>query len=363
MTTEGHALATMKAAVLTADRQIKVTDLPVPTPNSDEYLVRIAATGICSSDVTRTFGGGAYFYPLIPGHEMAGEIVACGAAVDDRLAIGDRVTVFPLLPCFNCPSCREQHYARCQSYGYYGSRRHGGFAEYLAVKAWNLLPIPPGVAMEDAALCEPAAVTVHALDRLVLEGAGADGKVLVLGAGFLGLMAVQLIRRFHPTTRVVLADRNAYKLTIGAQFGAEAVHLPDAGSWAAFVGSHVGSFSRVLEAVGVPESFRDALALADAGGRVVWMGNISGDLQLPKALVSSVLRKEIEIVGTWNSSYRGEQPSDWTKALEAMAQGWRPSALVNCSLTLAELPDTLAALADHKSRRREFSILKALVWP
>lgn len=352
--------ASMKAAVLVENRRVELKSVAIPEIQQDECLVHIAAAGVCSSDVARTQGGGAYFYPLIPGHEMAGTVVTCGSEVADRFAAGDRVTIFPLLPCFRCDCCAQHEFARCRSYGYYGSRRDGGFAEYLAVKAWNLLRVPDVVAMVDAALCEPAAVIIHALDRLTLDG---DHEMVILGAGFLGLMAAQLTRRLHPRVRVVLADRNAYKLEVAATLGVETVLLPDPVAWSAYVEGNQNRFSRVLEAAGVPDSFRNAVELASPGGRVVWMGNISDDLSLPKSLVSSILRKEIEIVGTWNSSYVGDQPSDWTKAIDLMAQGWRPSALVNRTGGLDELPGILEALANHKSRRQENRILKAQILP
>ncbi len=352
----------MKAALLMADARIEIAEMALAPLAADECTVRIGAAGVCSSDVARAFAGGAYFYPLVMGHELAGEVVACGDSVPVDLGPGQAVTVFPLLPCFTCEACALGRYAQCRSYDYYGSRRHGGFAEFLNVKAWNLLPLPDGVGIVDGALTEPVSVVVHALDRLGVLIAP-TGPLLVLGAGFLGLLAVKVLRQCRPDLAVTVVDRNPAKLALAAADGAATEVLGDEAEWQAFVESNRATFPAVLEAAGVPATFRHALDLCRHGGRVVWMGNVSGDVSLPQALVSQVLRKEIDILGTWNSSYRGRAESDWTRALALMAQGLAPSGLVDVVVGLEELAPLLADLDAHKRRRIHRPRLKAMVRP
>ena len=120
-------------------------------------------------------------------------------------------------------------------------------------------------------------------------------------------------------------------------------------------------FSFVLEAAGTPESFRNSIDLTKAGGKVVWMGNISDDLVISKTMVSSILRKEITIRGTWNSNYRGDQPSDWTKVLQMMEEGWKPSHLVSHFVGLDGLGDFMTKWKEHKTLKVCHQILKGML--
>jgi len=118
-----------------------------------------------------------------------------------------------VVPCGRCDACHNKHYARCRSYDYYGSRRHGGFAQYLNVKIWNLLPLPRNLDFDNAALVEPVAVVLHALDRagvLTTPNASTNGEIVIVGAGFLSLVAAQMLHLLHPAVVVTLIDRNAY---------------------------------------------------------------------------------------------------------------------------------------------------------
>ena len=355
----------MKAVILEANRRLRVGDLSISEPQPNECRIKIVSAGICSSDVPRAFESGAHIYPLVMGHEMAGEIVACGADALAEFTPGDRVVVFPLLPCSCCDACQNKHYARCRSYDYYGSRRHGGFAQYLNVKTWNLLPLPGNLDCDDAALVEPVAVAIHALDRARVFNAlgSANGEIVIIGAGFLGLVVAQILHLLRPAAAVTLVDRNAYKLEIGTAAGAKTQLLASDDDWQDYLADNRARFQLTIEATGAPDAFRRSVELACSGGTVVWMGNISAKLDLPQALVSSILRKELTILGTWNSSYDGRRPSDWTRALDLMAQGFQPSTLVTDIVDLDALPMVLERLHAHKQRTERHKILKAIVHP
>ena len=344
----------MKGVVLRANADVVVESLAEPILSADECLIEVSTAGVCSSDVARSFFNGAYFYPLIMGHELAGVVSAVGNQVSDVFP-GDRVTVFPLMPCFSCNSCLSAKYSQCHDYRYYGSRNHGGFAERLAVKAWNVLKVPLGVNLADAALTEPTAVVLHAINRLKgLDSFPAEGhcQLAVIGGGFLGLLAIEILHILHPNVQVTVIDGNSYKLELAESAGASTVKLRSNGESEPDITNLVSGYPWVLEASGTPEGFRLAINMAARSGRVCLMGNISGDLVIPQKEVSNILRRELTLVGTWNSSYQGGNPSDWTVSLDLMRLGLQPSRFVSHLINLEDLPSALGSLADREKRRK-----------
>ena len=120
---------TMKAWVLHGVDDFRFENQEIPCTQKGDALVRVRAAGICGSDIPRIFETGAHVHPIVPGHEFSGEVVEC----DDRSLIGKRVGVFPLIPCEECPQCKQKQYQLCRNYNYLGSRCDGGFAEYVKV--------------------------------------------------------------------------------------------------------------------------------------------------------------------------------------------------------------------------------------
>jgi L-iditol 2-dehydrogenase len=353
---------TVKSAVLEKNQRVVVRDLPVDDLLPDECEVEIVAAGLCSSDIARGYDNGAYFYPLVMGHELSGKIVRVGNHSKDEFNIGEKVCIFPLLPCFKCASCKNKHYALCSDYSYYGSRRNGGFSEKLNVKKWNLLKLPNNVSLKDGALVEPTAVTLHAIEKLNIKP-NEDSNVCIFGAGFLGLISVQIINRFYPDCKIFLVDRNQFKLDIGSKLGAKTIWVGDKDSWELCLSDHKDSFDNVIEFVGTPETYSAAIHVAASGSKVVWAGNISNDLSIKKEQVSSILRKEMTILGTWNSIYKGINDCDWKKSLDLISKGLKPSDLVSKEVGLGELDSILRKLYEHKKRKSKFEVIKVLVSP
>jgi L-iditol 2-dehydrogenase len=344
----------MKALALEANGRLVYRDVPRPTIAPDECLLAVRAAGVCSSDVPRAFAHGAYRYPLIMGHEFAGEIVTCGAEVKG-FRPGQAAAVFPLLPCFACPACQSRHWVHCRRYDYYGSRRDGAFAEYIAVKAWNLLPLPEGCDVRLAALCEPLAVCIHTLKAIP---APVTGRLAVVGAGFMGLCLAKLAQRSGQFDGIWLLDRNQFKLDMAAAFGFQTVLLANQAEGGYRLPALEGAFTVVIEACGAVETYRLALALCAHGGRVIWMGNIAGDLVLPSGEVSSILRREITIHGVWNSNYQPGEASDWTEALAVVGhETWLPD-LISHRPGLSEGKATLEALYAIRQKHYPHEYLK-----
>jgi len=351
----------MKAVILKDNKKLNIIDKPLEKLNSNLCRIKIQNVGLCSSDIQRSHGGGAYFYPLIMGHEISGKIVEIGKNIANY-SVGDRIAVFPLLPCFKCEPCNRETYAQCYDYSYFGSRTDGGYAEYLDVPEWNILKLPENVSFQDAALIEPLSVVVHALKRVRLLNINSEnipGKTIIIGAGFLGLLAVQILRSKFPDIDLTIIDRNAFKLDMAGKFVNKKIQLDNSDEWLDFLNKY--SFQYVIEATGSPEAFKNSISLAANRGSILWMGNITNKLTLQKDLVSALLRKELSIIGTWNSIYRPQKPDDWNDSIKFIQNGVRPSRLVTHWISLDKLPDTLKKLYDHKRRKKKFDAIKVMV--
>lgn len=293
----------MKAYVLHAIGDLRYEDVPLPALQPGWALVKVLAAGICSSDIPRIFETGTYHFPTIPGHEFCGRVEDVYDEAD-RGWVGKRVGVYPLIPCKKCSSCLKGTYETCSNYDYIGSRRDGGFAEFVAVPVWNLIELPDSVSEIQGALLEPAAVALHTVKR---GGIKPGDTVCVVGTGAIGILAGQWAK-LHGAERVVIKGRSEAKRELAEPCGLEYSTGPE------------GFFDCVIEAVGSEKALGESLSLAKPGGRVVLMGNPDGDRTLPQTLYWSILRKQLTLVGTWNSSY-GEQENDWRDAVNVAAEG------------------------------------------
>jgi len=307
----------MQALVLHAVGDLRYERVPRPVPGAGEALVKVAAVGVCGSDLPRIFEHGTYQFPLIPGHEIAGiveEVV--GGGTRHR---GERVTVKPLIPCRHCAYCQIGHFAQCVAYNYLGSRTNGGFAEYVCAPQSNLVPLPDEVELLDAALTEPAAVALHALQQ---GGVEPGDVVAILGTGTIGMILAQWARILG-ATKVLLSDveppklRKATHLGLGLTFNARE---GDPVAWAKRV-TRGHRPDLVIEAAGVSATFEQALRMVRPLGRVVIMGNPAGDVLLPQGTVSQILRKELNIRGTWNSRFTELPVDEWQVVLNMLANG------------------------------------------
>jgi L-iditol 2-dehydrogenase len=300
----------MKACVLHQIGDLRYGDAPSPEIAPGEVLLRIRAAGICGSDVPRVFTKGTYRFPTIPGHEFAGEVAGVNDG-DERL-LGARFAVFPLLPCFKCDACTDGEYQQCRDYDYYGSRRDGAFAEYLAVKKWNLVPIPDSVSFEEAAMAEPCAVALHALRRFGVSHGDTGDTVAVFGAGTIGLLIGQAARSWG-AGRVVLFDVDEKKIGFAKSLGFEYAVNSAATDPAAYIASLTDGAGAdlCLDAAGVPQTVGGAVRTAGRSGKIVLMGNPSGDIIIPQKTYWEILRRQLTLKGTWNSGYGGGDGGDF----------------------------------------------------
>lgn len=323
----------MKAWVLHDIGDLRYEEVETPVPKEKEVLLRVRAAGICGSDLPRIYATGAHKMPLILGHEFSGVVEAVGPNVSPDWR-GKRVGVCPLLPCMKCGPCREGKYALCRDYDYLGSRRDGGFAEYVTVPERNLIELPGNVSFAAAAMLEPAAVAAHAICRTNIRK---DDRILVIGPGTIGSLVVMCLKACG-IERVTVAGRNDANRKRANTLGADYLDVRELES-----GKH-GEWDAILECVGKAETVRCAIEAAAPHGKVTLVGNPAAEMSLPRDCYWKILRNELTLLGSWNSSFpfapepdRAES-DDWRTVLTFFATGRiAPESLITHRLPLAEL--------------------------
>jgi L-iditol 2-dehydrogenase len=211
-----------------------------------------------------------------------------------------------------------EEWAQCSGYSYFGSRCDGGFAEYLVVPTWNLVPFADSLSYEEAALCEPAAVSLHAVNI----GALKEGmNVAVIGTGTIGFLIGSFAKKKVGSGKVIICGRSENKLEYAKKLGFETVNTKTEAA-ADGIKRITGSDGAdvVFEAVGSNGAIENAVKSAAALGRVVLVGNPSGDLNLEKNVYWSILRKQLTVAGSWNSNYNS-RINDWADALKIFESG------------------------------------------
>jgi len=301
----------MKAAVLYAVGDIRYEQVKIPQVKEGEALVKVKVCGICASDIPRVMEKGTYHFPLIPGHEISG-IVAQKRKGNSKIKEGDRVTIFPLLPCYKCSYCQRGRYNLCDNYDYLGSRSDGGFAEYVKAPVNNLVRIPPTISYEEAALVEPSAVALHAINRVKVE---INDSIAILGVGFIGIVLAQWAR-IRGVRNIFLVDIKEEKLKVARQYSFEKIiNAAKENPVEKILKESRGGVDISIEAAGVPTTFKQYLQLTKKGGKVILLGNMRGEVKLSENLISGILRKELTLYGSWNSVFTHFPKNEWETTL------------------------------------------------
>ncbi len=297
------ATRTMRAAVYRSAGRVVVESVPVPEIAAGELLVRVAACGICGTDIKK-IQHGFVKPPQILGHEIAGTVVAAGEGA--RFRPGDRVVTFHHIPCGGCFYCERHLFSQCPTYKKVGvtagfDPNGGGFAEFVRIMPWiverGVVAIPAGVTFEEATFVEPVNTCLKAVQKArVAHGETA----VVIGQGPIGLILLLLARRAG--ARVVTSDPVPERRAKGLQFGAVASVDPAAGSLAEEVRKRTAGRGAdvVLLAVPSPALVTDALALARPGGRVLLFAHNDPQMRVefPAAAVGV---EEKEILGSYSA--------------------------------------------------------------
>ena len=342
----------MKALLLTSYKNLELADLPVPSPGPEEVLIRVAACGICGSDVHGYDGGsGRRIPPIVMGHEAAGIVESVGASVEN-FAHGDRVTFDSTVYCGACPNCLRGDINLCDNRQVLGVscgdyRRAGAFAEFVAVPARILHRLPENLPFAEAAMLEAVAVAIHGVNLSNLQP---NDSALVIGAGTIGVLTLQALRAAG-CKKVFVTDVDADRLKLANQLGATEILLSNEALQPQILRlTNNQGVAVALECVGRGETIAAAIDATRKGGTVVLVGNITPNVNLP---LQKVVSRQIRLQGSCASA--GEYP----RAIELMASGAiQVKPLISAIAPLQEGADWFNRLYN-----REPNLLKVVLTP
>ena len=342
----------MKALLLKGPGEAVLTELEKPSIGPQDVLIRSRAVGICGSDVELYRGirpEGYYRYPIVPGHEWAGEVVDVGERIRN-ISLGDKVVVEGFLFCGTCRNCRMGLTNLCEAgYEEIGFTRTGGLAEYVAVPARQVHILSGDASLEEAALLEPTAVVAHAFLRAQPR---AGDSVVVVGDGTIGLLAVQLARLFSPAILVLIGSRGE-RLELGRQLGATHTVNARENDPGSLLHSLIGSkgANLVFEGGNRPEGVEQALSLARRGGTVVLEGIAGSGARLSIESDIFVL-KHLAVLGIFGAS-----SAAWTYAVQVFrADLLNLAPLITHRFALDEYQSALDTLISRQAK-----MLKVLI--
>ncbi len=334
----------MKVLLLKQYMQFEMADMPVPEIGPDDVLVRVAACGICGSDVHGFDGStGRRIPPIVMGHEAAGTVARTGANVQ-AFREGDRVTFDSTVWCGECFYCRRGEVNLCDNRQVLGVspgeyRRHGAFAEFVAVPQRIVYKLPDELSFEHAAIIEAVSVAVHAV---AITPVRMNDTAVVVGSGMIGMLAIQALK-VAGCGRVIAVDPDVNRLKLARQAGADEIVNPESDALPS--GADIA-----IEAVGATAPVRTAIQAVRKGGAVTLVGNISPSVDLP---LQAVVTRQIRLQGSCASS--GEYPA----CIALLARGAiRVDPLLSAVAPLSEGPNWFARLY-----RREPNLMKVILKP
>ncbi|MBK1783987.1 NAD(P)-dependent alcohol dehydrogenase [Prauserella sp. ASG 168] len=335
----------MTVSVLNGVHDVTTEQRPVPVPGPGEVLVRVLAVGTCGSDVHYyehgRIGDFVVQRPLVLGHEPSGVVVANGPGATLHEP-GTRVSLEPGVPCSRCAQCRRGRYNLCPDMRFFGTPPiDGAFCEYVVLREEFVYPVPDALSDEAAGLLEPLSVGVWACRKARV---GPGSRVLVTGAGPIGLVAAQTARAFG-ATEVVVTDVNAKRLRLAAELGATAT--VDVGTTSLADSGFEPDV--LLECSGVPSATGEAVRRVGRAGRVVLIGMGGDEIPLPLAHVQGF---ELEVTGTFRYA------NTWPDAIAlAASREVDLDRLVTHRFGLGEVEQALTVSG------RDDSVIKAVVLP
>lgn len=320
----------MRAAIFDAPGKVRVGTVPDPTPQPDEVVIRVEACGICGTDLHLLDGDSPFArYPLVPGHEFAGEVVALGgdSARASGLSVGSRVAVEPNLYCGYCDACRTGHENLCFNYAAIGVTANGAIAEYVAVPAAKAYQLPDTLTLREGALIEPVSCAVHGMHSLNPQS---GDTCLIVGAGTMGLLLLQLMVH-GGAARVAVVDVNEQRLARARELGATqtCTTIPQA------LTDEPRGFNCVIDATGVAAVIEQAFLAVKRGGKFMIFGVAPYEARISLSPFR-IYNEEISVIGSMAVLF------SFQAALDLIRGGIiRTSAMLTSALPLEDFPQAL----------------------
>ena len=320
--------------------------------------IKIRYSAICASDIPRAYLNQSYSYPLILGHEFSGEIIGYGRKVKD-LKLGQRVSVFPLIPnCNKCKNCKQKKFNLCENYSYYGSRENGSFCEYIDVNKWNIFPINKHLTLKLASLLEPTAVAFNVYNKIKLK---TQKNIFIIGGGFISQVLLRIIS-LNKRTKVTIADRNPFKLNLAKKYAQNIINLNLSNK------INLNNFKKnnqkfdcVIDSTGNENAINIALSNLDAEGQFIVYGNIYKNVKVTKKNYNFLLRKELEVKGVWNSTFKCKK-NNWKQAQTFLIKNYdKILPLISHIVNLKDAKKLMDKIYLNKIKKKKLNYLKGII--
>lgn len=315
----------MKAVIYRGLGQVDFGDLDTPKPRHGELVVKMMASGVCHTDIDVLHGRyGNSTFPLVPGHEYAGQIVEVGADVG-QFKVGDRVVVDPNLHCGACRACQKGLYNLCDQLGAYGVTLNGGFAEYSLVKASNLMPIGQ-LSFELAALAEPIGCVLTGINAALKPKMS---NALIFGAGPIGIL-MALALKTKGIADITMVDKQTSRLELVASFGFHAVDVSSDE-----LQSQAQQFDFTADATGIPVVVQDLIEYTANGGSALIFGVCAPDAKISVAPFE-IFRRQLSLVGTHSLNHNIVEAIETIEKIGPMLNN-----IISHKVALQDVPDFL----------------------
>ncbi len=295
----------MKAVIFPQTETIVIDTVPDPTCSPDGLVVKIAVSGICGTDIHIYRNEYLSEFPLIPGHEFGGTVVEVGRNVTN-FAVGDRVSVDPNLYCDFCDFCRNEQANHCANWQGVGVTRSGAFAEYIQVPAKACYPIPDHMTNTQAAFIEPLACVVYALRRMRVRPAD---RVLIIGAGPMGLLLVQALRH-SGASLITVVEKQEHRLKLAKSMGANAIVLANQEQDDHLSALAPEGFDITIDATGVPAVIQKAFTYLKPRGQFLQFGVAPMGAKI-EIEPYAIFRYDWTIIGSFALCYTFQPAIDW----------------------------------------------------
>jgi 2-desacetyl-2-hydroxyethyl bacteriochlorophyllide A dehydrogenase len=333
---------TMLAARLHAAGDLRMDTVEVPSPKSDEALIKVHRTGICGTDLHIASGNfPAPNLPLTLGHEFSGTIVGLGNQ-ESLLKIGDKVVADINIACGSCDFCRKGAKLFCPTVRQLGVHDAGALAEFVVAPIQNVYVLSDTISLDAAAYVEPLACAIHGQDRI---GIRAGESILIIGGGPMGLAHVALAR-LQGASKIIVSEPDAHRRGIATQMGADLTVDPLNENLAEILKIATDNIGPdvVIEAVGSIPTYEASVALVRRGGRILAYGAAPQDASM-QLRPFDVYAKELTIVGSYAGTY-----DTWPRAINLIAAGrFNPALIVDTIRPLSEAVDALQSLKTDRS--------------